>query len=71
MLRVINENKLGANHTETAHEQKQLLEGFCNECLQQNNVRAMAGEGPLIYKEAKGDVRGCMARHSVGNRKGE
>ena len=31
-----------------------LLEAFCNKCLQQNNVRAVAGEGPLVYMEAKG-----------------
>ena len=54
MLRVIHENNLGANRIGTAHEQKLLLESFCNECLQQNNVRAVAVEGPLFYKEAKG-----------------
>ena len=37
-----------------AHEQKLLLESFCNECLMQNHVRAVRGEGPLVYMEAKG-----------------
>ena len=52
MLWDIHENNLRANHSVTALEQKVLLEAFCNECLQQNNVWAVAGEGPLVYKES-------------------
>ena len=53
MMLIIQENNLGANHVGSAYEQKLLLELFCNECLMQNHIRAVGGEGPLVYKEAK------------------
>ena len=53
MLRVIHENNLGANHIGTAHEQKLILEAVCNECLQQNNVWAMEGEGAPGLQEMR------------------
>ena len=57
MLSVIHDKNLGANQIRTAKEQKLLLEAFCNECLQQNNGRAVAGEGPLVYKDDKSVFR--------------
>jgi hypothetical protein len=51
MLKVIHENDLGSNHIGgpfmgTSREQKLLLEAFIN-------AQTMAGEGPMVYKEAK------------------
>ena len=51
-LRVIQKNDLEANHAGTSYDLKLLMEAFCNTCLRQNNNRAVAGKGPLVYKEA-------------------
>ena len=53
----------------TSREQKLLLEAFCNECLLRNNARAVAGEGPLVYKEAKSVLDEIWQATQVGVKK--
>jgi hypothetical protein len=54
LLRVLHEVGYGQNHVNTGHEQKNLIESFVNEVLMRNANRAISGDGPLVYKEAKG-----------------
>ena len=54
LLRVLHEVGYGQNYVSTAFEQKNLIESFVNEVLMRNANRAISGDGPLVYKEAKG-----------------